>query len=60
MPQTKYDVSFTDKARAEQIVIETKEITGVKWVNVNMEHHSIVVTHSEDYDEERFKAVAGI
>lgn len=60
MPQTKYDVSVTDKARADEIIKQAEEIKGVKFVNINPDNGSIVVTHSEDFDESAFKAVIGI
>lgn len=60
MPQTKYDVQISDKALAEEIIKKTEELKGVKFVNVNIDHGSIVVTHSEDFDEAAFKAAAGI
>lgn len=60
MPQTKYDVSVTDKARADEIIKQAEEIKGVKFVNINPDNGSIVVTHSEDFDETAFKAVINI
>lgn len=59
MPQTKYDVKISDKEKADEIVKKTESVQGVKFVNVNLDS-SIVVTHSEDYDEAAFKAAAGI
>lgn len=58
MPQTKYDISVTDKDTAEKLVADTNQITGVKWVNVNIEQGTVVVTHGDDYDEDGFKAAA--
>lgn len=58
MPQTKYDIRVTDKDAAEKLVADTNQITGVKWVNVNIEQGTVVVTHGDDYDEDSFKAAA--
>lgn len=60
MPQTKYDVKVADQAAADEIVKKTENVTGVRFVNVNVDNGSIVVTHGDDYDEAGFKAAAGI
>lgn len=60
MPQTKYDFQVADKAAAEEFVRKTETIQGVKFVNVNLDSGSVVVTHSEDYDEAAFKTAAGM
>lgn len=60
MPQTKYDIAIDNKEEAEQFVQKTSSVQGVKWVNVNIEHGSIVVTHDDSYDEAAFKAAGGI
>ncbi len=59
MAQTKYDVKISDKAQADEIVKKVEALQGVKFVNVNIDA-SIVVTHSDDYDEAGFKAIVGI
>ncbi|WP_131668706.1 hypothetical protein [Psychrobacter pygoscelis] len=59
MAQTKYDHAIDSKDAADQLVEKTSNIQGVKWVNVNV-GSSIVVTHDDSYDEEAFKAAAGI
>ncbi len=59
MPQTKYDVKISEQSKADEIVKNTESVTGVKYVNVNLDY-CIVVTHTEDYDESAFKAAAGI
>lgn len=60
MPQTSYDAAVSDQAQADKIKSDTNDIAGVKWVNVNIEKGTIVVTHGDDYDEAAFKAAAGI
>ena len=60
MPQTKYDFKVADQAAADTLVKNTEEIQGVKFVNVNIDNGSVVVTHGEDFDEAAFKAAAGI
>ncbi len=59
MAQTKYDVIISDKAKADEIVAKVEQVQGVKFVNVNIDS-SIVVTHSDDYDEGAFKAIVGL
>lgn len=60
MPQTKYDFQVADKAAAEEFVNKTENVQGVKFVNVNLDGGTVVVTHGDDYDEAAFKAAAGI
>ncbi|WP_367111119.1 hypothetical protein [uncultured Psychrobacter sp.] len=60
MPQTSYKTSIANKDAADKLVADTNNISGVKWVNVNIEQGTIVVTHSEDYDEAAFKSTAGL
>ncbi|MBO1531024.1 hypothetical protein J3492_07320 [Psychrobacter sp. F1192] len=60
MPQTSYQAQVTSKDAADQLVADTESVQGVKWVNVNIDQGTIVVTHSEDYDEAAFKSAAGI
>lgn len=60
MPQTSYQISITDKDAADKLVADTDNVQGVKWVNVNVGQGTVVVTHSEDYDEAGFKTIAGI
>lgn len=60
MPQTSYQAQVTSKDAADQLVADTESVKGVKWVNVNIDQGTIVVTHSEDYDEAAFKSAAGI
>lgn len=59
MAQTKYDIVIDNKDDAEKFAEKTGSIQGVKWVNVNV-GNCVVVTHGDDYDEEAFKAAAGI
>ncbi len=60
MPQTSYDVAVADKESADKLVADTSAISGVKWVNVNLEKGTVVVTYGDNYDEAAFKAAAGI
>lgn len=60
MPQSCYNVTITDKDTAEDLVTKGNSVTGVKWVNVNIDKGLVVVTHSEDYDEAAFKSATGI
>lgn len=60
MTQTKYDVQLTDEALADEIIKKIEAIKGVKFVNVNPDHGSIVVTHNEEYEKAAFKAIVGI
>lgn len=60
MAQTSYQVSINDKENADKLVADTNNMTGVKWVNVNLDSGTVVVTHGEDYDEAAFKSAAGI
>lgn len=60
MPQTTYQAQVTSKDTADKLVADTENLQGVKWVNVNIDKGTIVVTHGEDYDEAAFKSAAGI
>lgn len=60
MPQIKYDHKVADKAAAEEFVKKTEGVKGVKFVNVNLEGGTVVVTHGDDFDEAAFKSAAGI
>ncbi|WP_201576548.1 hypothetical protein [Psychrobacter sp. H8-1] len=60
MPQTTYQAQVTSKDAADKLVADTENLQGVKWVNVNIDKGTIVVTHGEDYDEAAFKSGAGI
>lgn len=60
MPQSCYNVTITDKDTAEDLVTKGNSVTGVKWINVNIDKGLVVVTHSEDYDEAAFKLATGI
>lgn len=60
MPQTKYDLKVASKTEAEEFVKKTETVQGVKFVNVNIEQGSVVVTHDDSYDEAAFKSAAGI
>ncbi|WNP27447.1 hypothetical protein RNZ41_10325 [Moraxella sp. DOX410] len=59
MPQTKYDLPIADQATADEIIKKTEDIKGVKFVNINP-NGTIVVTHSDDFDEAAFKTAVGI
>lgn len=60
MPQTQYDHKVADKAAADTLVANTEGVQGVKFVNVNVEAGTVVVTHGDDFDEATFRAKAGI
>ena len=60
MPQSCYNVTITDKDTAEDLVTKGNSVTGVKWINVNIDKGLVVVTHREDYDEAAFKLATGI
>ncbi len=60
MPQTLYQSTITDKESADKLVADTIDIAGVRWVDVNITHSTIMVTHDEDYDEAAFKSIAGV
>lgn len=60
MSQTLYHIDISDKQSAEKLVVDTINITGVRWVNVNCTERTVVVTHDDNYDEAAFKAIAGI
>lgn len=60
MPQSCYDVIITDKDTAKDLVTKASTVAGVKWVNVNIDNGTVVVTHSHAYNEAAFKAAVGI
>lgn len=60
MPQSQFNLTVADQAAADALVAKTETIAGVKFVNVNIDKGTVVVTHSEDFDEAAFKAAAGI
>lgn len=60
MPQSQFNTTVADQAAADAIVAKTENLAGVKFVNVNIEKGTIVVTHGDDFDEGAFKAAAGI
>lgn len=60
MAQTSYDLPVADQSAAKDLVEATSDIAGVKWVNVNLEKGTVVVTHSDDFDEAKFKSIAGL
>ena len=60
MPQTSYQVAITDREVAEKINKEGSDVQGVKWININPDNGTIVVTHGDDYDEAAFKSIAGL
>ena len=60
MPQTSYQVAITDREVAEKINKEGSDVQGVKWININSDNGTIVVTHGDDYDEAAFKSIAGL
>lgn len=60
MPQTSYQATISDRELADKITKEGSDVQGVKWININPDNGTIVVTHSEDYDEAAFKSIAGL
>lgn len=60
MPQSQFNVTVADQAAADALVSKTENVAGVKFVNVNVEKGTVVVTHGDDFDEAAFKAAAGI
>ncbi len=60
MPQTKYDIQIINQEVARELIKKIETVKGVKFVNVNMEDGSVVVTHSQDYDETTFKQIVGL
>ena len=60
MPQIKYDHKVADKTAADELINKAENVKGVKFVNVNLDGGTVVVTHGDDFDEAAFKAVAGI
>ena len=60
MTQTLYQSTIADRESADKLVADTIDITGVRWVDVNITHGSIMVTHDDDYDEATFKSIAGV
>lgn len=60
MPQSQFNVTVADQTAADAIVAKTENVAGVKFVNVNVDKGTIVVTHGDDFDENAFKAAAGI
>lgn len=60
MPQSQFNVAVADQAAADALVAKTETVAGVKFVNVNVDKGTVVVTHGDDFDEAAFKAAAGI
>lgn len=60
MPQSQFNASIADQAAADAIIAKTENLTGVKFVNINVDTNVIIVTHDDSFDEESFKSVAGI
>lgn len=60
MSQSQFNLTVADQAAADALVAKTENIAGVKFVNINVEKGTVVVTHSDDFDEAAFKAAAGI
>ncbi|WP_066801751.1 hypothetical protein [Moraxella oblonga] len=60
MPQSQFNVTVADQAAADALVAKTEGVAGVKFVNVNLDKGTVVVTHGDDFDENAFKAAAGI
>ena len=48
MSQTLYHIDISDKQSAEKLVVDTINITGVRWVNVNCTERTVVVTHDDN------------
>ncbi|STZ07644.1 Uncharacterised protein [Moraxella caprae] len=60
MPQSQFNLTVADQAAADALIAKTETIAGVKFVNVNIDKGTVIVTHSEDFDEAAFKVAAGI
>lgn len=60
MPQTQIQANIADQAAADAIVSKGEGVAGVKFVNVNVESNTVVVTHDDSFDEATFKSATGI
>lgn len=60
MSQSQFNLTVADQAAADALVAKTENITGVKFVNINVEKGTVVVTHGDDFDEAAFKTAIGI
>ena len=54
MPQIKYDHKVADKTAADELINKAENLKGVKFVNVNLDGGTVVVTHGDDFDEAEF------
>lgn len=57
MAQSSYEVNVADQSAANDLVAAASQLSGVKWVNVNLDKGTVVVTHGDDFDEDGFKAL---
>lgn len=60
MSQSQFNLTVADQAAADALVAKTENIAGVKFVNINVEKGTVVVTHGDDFDEATFKTAIGI
>jgi len=60
MAQTSYELTVADQSAANELIEAAGKLSGVKWVNVNMDKGTVVITHSDDFDEADFKSLAGL
>lgn len=59
MAQTKIAVSgMSSKADGDKLAEQTASVAGVRFVNANHEQGYVVVTHSDEFDVEAYKAAA--
>lgn len=57
MAQSKINVSgMTSKTDGDKLAEQTSSVAGVRFVNANHEQGYVVVTHTDDFDENAFKA----
>ena len=50
MSQSQFNLTVADQAAADALVAKTENIAGVKFVNINVEKGTVVVTHGDDFD----------
>lgn len=57
MAQSKINVSgMSSKADGDKLVEQTASVAGVRFVNANHEQGYVLVTHTDEFDENAFKA----
>lgn len=47
---------MTSKTDGDKLAEQTSSVAGVRFVNANHEQGYVVVTHTDDFDENAFKA----